>query len=1128
MKYFASDWIDGDDTLTAYALAIGNEAGYEIPENERQRLIGALTAFVEGRIQVRSALETSDLSIRKLAAIEALSRYGAAESRMLDSISIDPNVWPTSAVLDWLNILNRVETIPNRQTRIAAAEGIIRARLNFQGTTLGFSTDRTDALWWLMISTDSNATRALLTMMDRPAWREDIPRLVRGTIGRQQFGRWNTTVANAWGTLALEKFSAAFESTPVTGETKVTYGPLSKSLVWTKDNGELTQRLPWQDTRQSLALTQIGTGRPWATVRASAAIPLKTALSSGFAVTRTVTAVEQQQPGHFHRGDVVRVHLDVDAQSEMTWVVIDDPIPAGASVLGSGLGGQSHTLTQDEHSPRIGLARVRAANVRRLSRVLPIRTERALQHRIHRSVEQPGYLPTAADARRSHVRAGNVRRAAERSGHRGTESVISKLRAVGAVAIVVLCAAYAWLPPRDVPDFATVRSRWQPSEAYLLDRHGALIDTVRIDYGVRRFDWIPLEAVSPPLIDAVVIGEDRRFWTHHGFDWRAAAGALRDKLTSDRRRGASTITMQLASMIDPGASGRANRRGWRDKIEQIRAARAIESTWTKQEILEAYLNLLGFRGELEGIDAATRLLAGKTPAGLSLPESLVLAALLPAPSANQARITARACARARAVQSAVTCGEIEATAGRMLDRVARIPIEPTLAPELARTLLTHPGKRLQSTLDADTQTMARNVMDDHLRGLALNNVRDGAALVVDNASGDVLAYVGSAGPSSRARHVDGVRAHRQAGSTLKPFLYQLALERRYITNASLLDDSPIGLDTATGVYLPQNYDRNFKGLVSVRTALGSSLNVPAVRTLVLVGVEAYRDRLHALGYSAISEEGEFYGYSLALGSAEVSLWEQVSAYRVLALGGVWSPLRLRANDPAQAPRRLLAADAAFLATDILADRAARVATFGLDNNMNTAFWSAAKTGTSKDLRDNWCIGFTDRYTVGVWVGNFEGDSMQDVSGVTGAAPAWHDIMLALHAQHRSLAPTPPDGVTQVAVAFSPSVELPRLEWFASGTELTTVATVPDDAARSRITNPGNGLIIAVDPDIPADRQRVPIRARGATGQLAFRLDGDALGPADAQLLWTPRVGAHRLALVDASGAVLDQVLFTVR
>jgi penicillin-binding protein 1C len=708
---------------------------------------------------------------------------------------------------------------------------------------------------------------------------------------------------------------------------------------------------------------------------------------------------------------------------------------------------------------------------------------------------------------------------------------MTSIRARIAIAAgVALASAVLWqlygAVPVGIADFATVRARWQPSEAYLLDHDGVLLDSARIDYGVRRFDWIALGAISTALIDAVIDGEDRRFWSHHGVDWRSAIGAARDNLTGERRRGASTITMQLAVMLDP--AGARTHRSWLDKIEQVRAARAIESSWTKPQILEAYLNLLGFRGELEGIDAAARLLAGKVPSGLSAPESLVLAALLPEPGADMPRITARACARAQLTRSTVSCEEIEATARKMFDRAAHLPDTADLAPDLARSLLERPGERLVTTLDANVQTLARDVMKGHLDGLAAHNVRDGAALVVDNETGNVLAYVGSAGPASRARHVDGVRAHRQAGSTLKPFLYSLALERRYVTNASLLDDSPVSLDTGTGVYLPQNYDRDFKGLVSVRTALGSSLNVPAVRTLVLVGVEAFRDRLHWLGYSGITQDGEFYGYSLALGSAEVSLWEQVNAYRTLARGGVASPLRLRADDPAQSPSRIVAADASFLVTDILSDRAARVATFGLDNNLNTAFWSAVKTGTSKDLRDNWCIGFTDRYTVGVWVGNFEGDSMRDVSGVTGAAPAWHDIIVALSAQWGSRPPSAPPGVVQTQVTFAPAVEAPRREWFAPGTELATIATVPEHAARTHIASPGNGLVIALDPDIPPERQRVPLLARGGTERLAFSLDGATVGPADEQVLWSPRAGAHRLALVDASGAVVDQVLFTVR
>jgi penicillin-binding protein 1C len=678
----------------------------------------------------------------------------------------------------------------------------------------------------------------------------------------------------------------------------------------------------------------------------------------------------------------------------------------------------------------------------------------------------------------------------------------------------------------DAPTFAAVRDRWRPSEAYLLDRNGVEIDATRIDYGVRRFAWVPLDSLSSAFVDAVVRGEDRRFWTHDGVDWRAAVSALRDNASGRAYRGASTITMQLAALIDPRLAS-THRSVW-EKALQARRALQIERTWTKRQILEAYVNLLGFRGELQGIDAAARVLAGKVPSGLTSAESLVLAALLPAPRADAEHVADRACARAQSVAIDVDCDALASVARAMLARVAAPPASQNLAPELAESMLSVAGERLATTIDADVQAMARGVMERQLSGLSARNVRDGAALVVDNATGEVLAYVGSAGPRSSARQVDGVRARRQAGSTLKPFLYGLALERRYLTAASLLDDSPISLDTATGVYLPQNYDRDFKGPVSVRTALGSSLNVPAVRTLILVGVDAFRDRLYALGYSSITQDGSYYGYSLALGSAEVSLWEQVNAYRTLARGGVASTLTLRPDQRPSPSTRVLADDAAFVVTDVLSDRTARVATFGLDNNLNTPFWSAVKTGTSKDMRDNWCIGFTDRYTVGVWIGNFEGDSMRGVSGVTGAAPAWHDIVVALHERIASHAPTASAGVARVNVTFDPAVEPARDEWFLRGTELATVAMVPERAARTRIASPGNGLVVAIDPDIPANSQRVPFFARGDTQHLAFALDGARVGRADAQLLWQPTTGAHRLALVDTAGGVVDQVLFTVR
>ena len=342
---------DGDDSLTAYVLSIGDEAGWPIPDDSRGRMEQALIGFVEGRVVRYSALPTADLAIRKIAALEALSRRKEPLSpKWLDSISIEPNLWPTSAVIDWYLILTRQAKLPQRDERLQQSAQILRSRLNFQGTIMGFSTEKTDALWWLMISADSNANRLLLALMDDAAWREDVPRLVRGSLGRMQKGRWNTTVANAWGVLALEKFSASFETVAVTGSTRASFAGAPFTHAWRDDDGNkpFEQRLAWPEARQDISLAHEGTGKPWVTLQSIAAIPLKTALSSGYAITRSVTPVQQKSSGRWSRGDVARVRLDIEAQTDMSWVVVDDPIPAGSTALGRGLGGDSTLLTQDE------------------------------------------------------------------------------------------------------------------------------------------------------------------------------------------------------------------------------------------------------------------------------------------------------------------------------------------------------------------------------------------------------------------------------------------------------------------------------------------------------------------------------------------------------------------------------------------------------------------------------------------------------------------------------------------------------------------------------------------------------------------------------------------------------------
>jgi len=348
LKYFAAESLKGSDVLTAYVLSISHEAGWTVPEESRNKLLDGLKDFVAGKVKRGSALTAADLAIRKLAAIEALSRYGQAKPDMLESITIDPNLWPTSAVLDWLNILKRVQTLPKRDERLAQVGQILRSRLNLQGTTMGFSTEDNDRLWWLMVSIDENAVRTLLSLLDQPQWREDIPRLVTGALGRQTHGHWDTTTANAWGTLAMEKFSAAFESVPVTGYTEAELAGLKKGMQWTEATHQSALNFPWGDAPSDLAVKHIGTGKPWAIIQSRAALPLLKPVFTGYSIKRSIEAVEQQQAGVWQRGDVARIKLELDAQADMTWVVVDDPVPAGATILGSGLGGDSQLLTQGQ------------------------------------------------------------------------------------------------------------------------------------------------------------------------------------------------------------------------------------------------------------------------------------------------------------------------------------------------------------------------------------------------------------------------------------------------------------------------------------------------------------------------------------------------------------------------------------------------------------------------------------------------------------------------------------------------------------------------------------------------------------------------------------------------------------
>ncbi|PTE02197.1 penicillin-binding protein 1C [Pandoraea apista] len=712
-------------------------------------------------------------------------------------------------------------------------------------------------------------------------------------------------------------------------------------------------------------------------------------------------------------------------------------------------------------------------------------------------------------------------------------------------------------PAFAVPSFDEVRQDWRASDWILLDRRGQPLQRLRADMQAQRGDWVTLADVSPAFRQALIISEDKRFYEHSGVDWRGVAAAAWGNLWHSRTRGASTLTMQLAGLLDDDLRPSARNRSVTQKIGQAATAVWLEQRWRKDQILEAYLNLVPFRGELVGISAVSQTLFGKLPIGLDARESALAVALLRAPNAAANKVAQRACGILRDMGQGADCTGLDGYAQLVFSRPANVMTTRdavNLAPHFARRVFgaSRPpaGTRIISTLDANLQRVAVTTLQQTLRELGTpgrsRNVQDGAIVVIDNASGDILAWVGSSGALSSAAQVDGVTSLRQAGSTLKPFLYAQAIAERRLTAASLLDDSPIDLPTGGGLYIPQNYDRHFKGWVSARTALGSSLNVPAVRTLVMVTPRRFAQTLVALGLP-LTQSGDYYGYSLALGSADVTLLALTNAYRALANGGSASGVNDRMPDTARtrsvdkrkdsaripAHTTVFSPQVSFIVADMIADRQARTRTFGLDSPLSTRYWTAVKTGTSKDMRDNWAVGFSRRYTVGVWVGNADGAPMWDVSGVSGAAPIWHRLMDYLHRRTSSLPPVPPPGLEHVAVQYAERVEPTREEWFLPGTSQSTIAlsalaTKAPGGPLWRIAGPADGTIVALDPDIPPANQRLWFQVAAAWPKgAAWRLDGKPLA-GGARVGWLPWPGRHTLELVDAAGAVRDSIRFEVR
>lgn len=644
-----------------------------------------------------------------------------------------------------------------------------------------------------------------------------------------------------------------------------------------------------------------------------------------------------------------------------------------------------------------------------------------------------------------------------------------------------------------IPSFKTVLKGYVPSDAWIVDRNGHPLESIRNHSEKRSLDWVEWSEVSPAFRDLLVRVEDHRFYDHVGVDLLALAKACWERVINHSQRGASTLTMQVVGLLRlNGAGGSFNRRRnvW-EKLNQMVAALKLNSTWSKEEVLEAYINLVPFRGELIGLRAASLGYFGKNPSGLIQEEAALLIALLRAPNAAPELVAKRACL----MLNSASCQSIHAFIDRTLSKPYRLARARELVPVLSKTFVerANGSSVIQTSIDYSTQELSLRILREQLHALKNQNVNDGAVLIIETQTGRVVAYVANAGSGvTSAVQIDGIQTRRQAGSTIKPFVYATAFDWKLMQPGSLLEDSPADISVAPGrVYHPKNYDQIFRGLVSVGDALGSSMNVPAVRALQLTGEGRVLDRLRALGFGRLQED-EYYGPSLALGSIDVTLWELTQAYRQFAIeGSVFSE-----------PTR-------HLIFNILAAPEHRRFTFGMDSLLTLPFPAAVKTGTSKDMRDNWCIGWTSQYTVGVWVGNFNGQPMWNVSGMTGAAPIWRSLMLALHLNPADLAHPSGSGLKETLAKYKlPSAPLP----------LRTI---------SRIRYPASDMLIGLDPDIPLSLQKLPIEIENPQRNHQLFLNQRLLSAAQATTLWPLRRGKYFLELKSPQG-VVDSLRFEVR
>ncbi|BBD61303.1 penicillin-binding protein 1C [Nostoc sp. HK-01] len=740
--------------------------------------------------------------------------------------------------------------------------------------------------------------------------------------------------------------------------------------------------------------------------------------------------------------------------------------------------------------------------------------------------------------------------------------------------IVLIC-----LVVRLLPYFAPIHTADIAQNMLALefsDRNGLPLGTI-LTRDQEHTAVVPLNQVSPQFIKAIIAAEDSSFYHHGALDIKAIIRAINQAIHAKQIvSGASTITMQLARMLEPST------RNLSGKLQEIWLAWRLAAGMNKNEILTAYINRLPMGGNIYGVEAASRTYFSTPASELNLAQASLLAAIPNNPTyfdplqhwdrlkQRQKYVLNRMVQDGYITQQIADKTQTEKVVFQSRQR--GIIAAPHFLFWLANQMQIPPsppyqgGKNIaplfkggwgdhliQTTIERPLQQFVEAQAQQVISTLAANNVHDAAALVIDNHTGEVLAYVGSPDYFNEAKlgRNDGVQALRQPGSTLKPFVYELALEKKLIRPNTILADVPAHYAIpGAKLYSPTDYTQRFLGPVRVRVALANSLNVPAVRVLEKIGVPSFLARLRELGFIHLNQTPEYYGLGLTLGSGEVTLWELAQAYVTMARQGQSIPLVPTVNDSSTQNLKSQIENSTTwqLITDMLSDRHARATAFGVDSVLNLPLPAAVKTGTSSNFRDTWTVGFTTDYTVATWVGNFNGEPMRQVSGVMGAAPLWNRIMLHLHEHQEPANFTVPQGLIKLPICAvsglrpTPDCNSVVQEYFYPeekiAYETETQFNLPPEydewlakqqsnfvSSNLRIVSPHNGDLFLLYPGTEGQQKLEFKLAGNQSTSVEWWLNGEKLDPQSTNLFWYLRPGNWNLEA--RSGETSDKVSFQV-